>query len=141
MSPWVVEGEAGFLSGGRFQVRAELSNGSFLQLNRSDEDVAQMMKRLVDGFPEMLSCRLLSEIMRSNGFCLANTETILFDLTPPTQGVTQSDHSTGRRDDGQDSEEVELETQNSPAPPPHTFCLTSHLLLTWTQETNILDEL
>ncbi|XP_076600570.1 uncharacterized protein LOC143328936 isoform X2 [Chaetodon auriga] len=37
------------------------------------------------------------EIMRSNGFCLANTETILFDQTPPTHPVTQSDDSSGRR--------------------------------------------
>lgn len=63
MSPWVVEVGVGLLSGEQFQVRAELSNGSFLQLNRSDEDVGQMMKRLVDGFPddrETLSCKLLS---------------------------------------------------------------------------------
>ncbi|XP_040911429.1 PX domain-containing protein 1-like [Toxotes jaculatrix] len=81
----------------------------------------------------------LSEIMRSNGFCLANTETILFDLTPPTQDITQSDDSTSRRDDGQAGEEAELETQDSLAPLPHPIHLTSHLLLTWTQETDILD--
>ncbi|XP_030016293.1 uncharacterized protein LOC115437216 isoform X2 [Sphaeramia orbicularis] len=38
-----------------------------------------------------------SEVLRSNGFCLANTETILFDLTPPTQEISQSDDATGRR--------------------------------------------
>lgn len=52
-----------------------------------------------------------------------------------------SSSSWFHRDDGQDNEEAELETQNGPAPPPHTFCLTSHLLLTWTQETDTLDEL
>lgn len=39
----------------------------------------------------------LSDIWRSNGFCLANTETILFDLTPPTTCVTKSEDSTARR--------------------------------------------
>uniref|UniRef100_A0A3B5B9K4 protein disulfide-isomerase n=1 Tax=Stegastes partitus TaxID=144197 RepID=A0A3B5B9K4_9TELE len=43
-------------------------------------------------------CVFCPDVMTSNGFCLANSETILFDLTPPTQEVpTQSDDSTGRR--------------------------------------------
>ncbi|XP_070829709.1 PX domain-containing protein 1-like isoform X2 [Chaetodon trifascialis] len=75
------------------------------------------------------------EILRSNGFCLANTETILFDQTPPTHPVTQSDDSSGRRDDGQTGEKTEFETQVSPAPLSHPL----HLLLTWAQETDILD--
>ncbi|XP_041805926.1 uncharacterized protein LOC121615610 [Chelmon rostratus] len=194
---FVVQVCADLLSRGRVEVRAELSDGSFLQLNRTDEDLALMMKRLVDRFlddGETLSSDLLtgllevqaaeqssdpqvktvevnklltaivnlphqfsrseavlaffepsdvdrtfrkeedqtlnqqevqtlrqeaenqtlrqnedqdhdvfqspvvlSEIMRSNGFCLANTETILFDLTPPTHPVTQSDDCSGRR--------------------------------------------
>lgn len=39
----------------------------------------------------------LAEVLRSNGFCLANTETILFDLTPPTHPVTRADDPSGRR--------------------------------------------
>lgn len=50
VSSWVVGVE--LLSGGQVLVRAELSDGSLLQLNRTDEDLAQMMKRLVNGFPD-----------------------------------------------------------------------------------------
>ncbi|XP_034534440.1 PX domain-containing protein 1-like [Notolabrus celidotus] len=190
------------LSAGQVEVRAGLSYGSFLLLHRTDEDLARMMKRLVNSFHddrETLSSSLLtvtpppqsiihedqkvdqsiihedqkidqssihedqkvdqsiifedqkidqsnrhavqdddqsiihedqdddqsiihedqdedlssghedqdlrdfqstgslSEISRSNGFCLANTETILFDPTPPTNCVNQSEDSTVRR--------------------------------------------
>lgn len=37
------------------------------------------------------------EVLKSNGFCLANTETILFDLTPPIHQSTRSDEPSGRR--------------------------------------------
>lgn len=40
------------LSCGQVEVRAELSDGCFLQLIRTDGDLARMMKRLVDTFPE-----------------------------------------------------------------------------------------
>ncbi len=46
----VVDVSAELRSGGQIEVRAELSDGSFLQLNRTDEDLAQMMKRLVDSY-------------------------------------------------------------------------------------------
>lgn len=59
----VVEVRAELLSCGQVEVRAELSDGSLLQLNRTDGDLARMMKRLVDGFPddrETLSSNLLT---------------------------------------------------------------------------------
>lgn len=59
----VVEVWAELLSCGQVEVRAELSDGSLLQLNRTDGDLARMMKRLVDGFPddrEALSSNLLT---------------------------------------------------------------------------------
>lgn len=37
---------------GQVEVRAELSDGCFLHLIRTDGDLARMMKRLVDAFPE-----------------------------------------------------------------------------------------
>lgn len=48
---------------GQVEVRAELSDGCFLRLIRTDGDLAQMMKRLVDAFPddrETLSSSLLT---------------------------------------------------------------------------------
>lgn len=60
---FVVQVCADLLSRGRVEVRAELSDGSFLQLNRTDEDLALMMKRLVDRFlddGETLSSDLLT---------------------------------------------------------------------------------
>ena len=51
-SSWVEVVGAKLLSDGQVHVRAELSDGTFLQLNKTDEDLAQMMKRLVDGFPD-----------------------------------------------------------------------------------------
>ncbi|XP_074543971.1 PX domain containing 1a isoform X2 [Halichoeres trimaculatus] len=75
----------------------------------------------------------LSDIWRSNGFCLANTETILFDLTPPTNHVTKSDDSTDRRSDEQ-TEGAELEACSDPPVPSLV-----HLLHTWTHETDILE--
>lgn len=59
----VVGVRAELLSCGQVEVRAELSDGSLLQLNRTDGDLARMMKRLVDGFPddrETLSSNLLT---------------------------------------------------------------------------------
>ncbi|KAK7877636.1 hypothetical protein WMY93_031648 [Mugilogobius chulae] len=49
------------------QVRAELSDGRSLVLSRADEDLAWMMKKLVDGFPDdrdTLSNQLLSGLLR-----------------------------------------------------------------------------
>lgn len=48
---------------GQVEVRAELSDGCFLRLIRTDGDLARMMKRLVDAFPEdreTLSSNLLT---------------------------------------------------------------------------------
>lgn len=48
---------------GQVEVRAELSDGCFLRLVRTDGDLARMMKRLVDAFPEdreTLSSNLLT---------------------------------------------------------------------------------
>lgn len=59
----VVEVRAELRSCGQVAVRAELSDGGLLQLNRSDGDLARMMKGLVDGFPDdrdTLSSHLLT---------------------------------------------------------------------------------
>lgn len=40
------------LTCGQVEVRAELSDGCYLRLIRTDGDLARMMKRLVDAFPE-----------------------------------------------------------------------------------------
>ncbi|XP_028327823.1 PX domain-containing protein 1-like isoform X2 [Gouania willdenowi] len=230
----VVEVGAEVFSSSKVLVKVALSDGRTLQLYRSDVDLAQMMKRLVDHFPEdreILSCSLLpgllairaadessdpevkvsefntllrtinnlptkfsqseavlaffeastvdditvqeeekqtikqeeelqaivkeelevlteeeeeqlrdpevpiplSDVLMANGFCLANTESILFDLTPPTQNPTEPTDSTSRRDDGQTGKEAELQTQCSPS------LLISHKFLPWMQETDILD--
>lgn len=42
-------------------------------------------------------CLYFVEVLKSNGFCLANTETILFDLTPSIHQFTRSDEPSGRR--------------------------------------------
>lgn len=44
-----------------------------------------------------LTCFYFVEVLKSNGFCLANTETILFDLTPPIHLSIHSDELSGRR--------------------------------------------
>lgn len=63
----VVEVWVELLSCGQVEVRAELSEGSLLHLIRTDGDLAWMMKRLVDSFPddrEMLSSKLLTGEIR-----------------------------------------------------------------------------
>lgn len=65
----VVEVWVELLSCGQVEVRAQLSEGSFLHLIRTDGDLARMMKRLVDSFPddkETLSSKLLTgEMMQT----------------------------------------------------------------------------
>lgn len=48
----VVEVWVELLPCGQVEVRAELSDGCFLRLIRTDGDLARMMKTLVDAFPE-----------------------------------------------------------------------------------------
>ncbi|CAJ1073209.1 nestin-like isoform X2 [Xyrichtys novacula] len=81
---------------------------------------------------DLLSPLVLSEIWRSNGFCLANTETILIDPTPPINCVVQSEDVTDRRDDEQTQEE---ESEAGLASWPHPL----HLLHTCSPETDILE--
>lgn len=74
----VVEVWVELLPCGQVEVRAELSDGCFLRLIRTDGDLAQMMKRLVDAFPEdretLSSSLLTGEVMldtSSGSTCLS----------------------------------------------------------------------
>lgn len=48
----VVEVRVELLARGQVQVQADLCDGTRLLLVRTDADLARMMKRLVDGFPD-----------------------------------------------------------------------------------------
>ncbi|XP_041658991.1 nestin-like isoform X2 [Cheilinus undulatus] len=103
------------------------------QTNRhQDQELNQTLRHEEQEVDVVQDAMVLSEVSWCNGFCLANTETILFDLTPPTPPVTQSEDSASRRDDGQ-TEEAELQTR-----PPH-WLGSLHLLHALTQETDILE--
>lgn len=74
----VVEVWVELLPCGQVEVRAELSDGCFLRLIRTDADLARMMKRLVDAFPEdretLSSSLLTGEVMldtSSGSTCLS----------------------------------------------------------------------
>lgn len=74
----VVEVWVELLPCGQVEVRAELSDGCFLRLIRTDGDLARMMKRLVDAFPEdretLSSSLLTGELMldtSSESTCLS----------------------------------------------------------------------
>lgn len=59
------------LASGQMEVRAERLDGSILHLIRTDGDLAMLMKRLVDGFPddrEMLSSYFLTGQFRFSPF-------------------------------------------------------------------------
>lgn len=59
----VVEVWVQLVSCGQVEVRTELSDGSSVQLKRTDGDLPRMMKRLVDDFPDerdTLSANLLA---------------------------------------------------------------------------------
>uniref|UniRef100_G3W7S6 PX domain containing 1 n=1 Tax=Sarcophilus harrisii TaxID=9305 RepID=G3W7S6_SARHA len=70
-----------------FEIRTEWSDRNVLYLHRSYSDLGRLFQRLRDSFPEdrpeLSRSPLLQEIMRSNGFCLANTETIVIDHSIP----------------------------------------------------------
>lgn len=79
----VVEVWVELLPCGQVEVRAELSDGRFLRLIRTDGDLARMMKRLVDAFPEdretLSSSLLTGEVMldtSSESTCLSEVQSV-----------------------------------------------------------------
>lgn len=67
------------LACGQMEVRAELLDGSILHLIRTDGDLAMLMKRLVDGFPddrETLSLYFLSGQFRFSPFVHNKSEKV-----------------------------------------------------------------
>lgn len=85
----VVEVWAELLPCGQVEVKAELSDGCFLRLIRTDGDLARMMKRLVDAFPEdretLSSSLLTGEVMldaSSGSTCLSISILIFINNSP-----------------------------------------------------------